>query len=172
MSSYTLTFPRDIDALFEGTSAAGPAGQAVQRALRDIYLETKARASNWSQSVESEVAEIATDCSLENWDGYGAPPVKPAALEGVRRLADALLALVPAGIPAPDVVPDVDGDVSLSWTRDRRRGLSISVNARGEMSFAAILDKGVERHGVETFDGMDRSALQEIARYVARLYGR
>lgn len=172
MSSYTLTFPRDVDALFEGTSAAGPAGQAVQTALRDYHRGTRARASNWSQSVESEVAEIAADCSAENWDGYGAPPVKPVALQNVQRVAEALFTLLPAGIPAPDVVPDVDGDVSLSWTRDRQRGLSISVNDRGEMSFAAVLDKGVERHGIETFDGVDRCALQEIARYIARLYGR
>ncbi len=172
MSSHTLTFPRGVDALFEGTSAAGPAGQAVQTALHEYQRGTKARASNWSQSVESEVAEIVADCSTENWDGYGALAVKPAALEWVLRLADALFALLPAGIPSPDVVPEVDGDVSLSWTRDRQSGLSISINDRGEMSFAGILRKGVERHGIEAFDGVDRSVLQEIARYIARLYGR
>lgn len=172
MSNYTLTFPRDVDALFEGTSAAGPAGQAVRTELRKIYQGARARASDWSQSVESEIAEIVRDCSTENWDGYGAPPVKRLALENVQRLSEALFALLPTGIPGPDVVPDIDGDVSLSWTRDRHRGLSISVDDQNKIHFAGVLDKGVERHGVETFDGVDRRVLQEIAQYIARLYGR
>jgi hypothetical protein len=172
MSSYALPIPRGIDVFFEGTSAVGAAGQLVTRELRKVQQEATARASNWSVSVDSAIAEIARDCCQANCDGYGAPPTKVAALKNARELAAALFEILPTGVPAPDVVPEIDGDVSLSWTRDRLRGISVSVSDHDRLSFAGILDKGAQRHGVEIFDGSDRRVLQEIAQYIARLYGR
>jgi hypothetical protein len=172
MSSYAFAIPRGIDVFFEGTSAVGAAGQLVAQELRRVRQEATDRASNWSLSVSSAIEEIARGCAHANWDGYGAPPTKVEALENARTLAAGLFEVLPTGIPAPDVVPEIDGDVSLSWTRDRYRGLSISVSDHDRISFAGVLDKGVERHGIEVFDGSDRRVLQEFGQYVARLYGR
>jgi hypothetical protein len=172
MSSLALTMPHGVDAFSESTSAAGTTGRQMAEVLREVLRSGEVRASNWSVSVDSSIAEIMRECAQSNWDGYGAPPVKQRALQNARSLAVSLFEVLPTGIPAPDVVPEVDGDVSLSWTRDRNRGLSISVSDHDRLNFAGVLDKGVERHGVEVFDGEDRRILQELGQYIARLYGR
>lgn len=116
--------------------------------------------------------QIRHECGVPNWDGYGAPPIKEAALEKARAVAEALNRFVPSAIPAPDVVPETDGDVSLSWTRDSQRGLSVSCSDHDTISFAGILAKGIERHGTEEFDRSNPLALEEIARHLKRLYAK
>lgn len=171
MSSIALPFPRRLD-LFEAAPAAGDAGRLVRAELADVQRRYSERASNWSSSVETELAEIGVECNQPNWDGYDARPITMEVLKRANALAALLFTLLPSGIPAPDAVPERDGNVSLSWTRDRHRRLSVSIGEDDLLSFAGILGKGIERHGSEEFDGSDPRLMQEIAGYVARLYGR
>lgn len=171
MSSIALTFPRGIN-IFEAAPPASDTGRLVSVGLEEIQQETSERASNWSSTVDAELAEIGVECGQTNWDGYGARPVTREVLNKASMLARMLFALLPSGIPAPDAVPERDGNVSLSWTRDRHRRFSVSVGEDDLLSFAGILERTRERHGTEEFDGSDSSVLQEIARYIATLYGR
>lgn len=171
MSSIAQTFSGGL-AFFEAAPTASETGRLVRDGLEKIQRESSERASNWSLSLEAELAEIGVESGHANWDGYGGCPVTTKALRRASALSAALFALVPSGIPAPDAVPERDGNVSLSWTPDRHRCFSVSVGDGDLLNFAGILRRGVERHGTEVFDGSDPSVLQEIARYIARLYGR
>lgn len=171
MSSIALTFPQGID-IFEAAPSASDTGNAVRDELEKIQCSSSDRASNWSSTVDAELSEIRIECGQTNWDGYGGDPITLEVLRRASAISAALFALVPPGIPAPDAVPEGDGNVSLSWTRDRHRRFSVSTGEDGLLSFAGIIRRGVERHGTEEFDGSDPSILQEIARYISRLYGR
>jgi hypothetical protein len=122
--------------------------------------------------VDAELSEIRVECGQINWDGYGGRPITPEVIDKASEISAALFALVPPGIPAPDAVPEGDGNVSLSWTRDRHHRFSVSMGGDDLLSFAGIIRRGIERHGTEEFDGSDPSVLQEIAGYIARLYSR
>lgn len=168
----SIAIPLGIDTLSESTHAASDTGRMVREEIARIRCASAARASNWALSIGNDLEEIALECGEANWDGHGARPITANALKRAKTLASVLFILVPSGIPAPDVVPERDGDVALSWTRDRHRHLSVSISEDGVVNFAGILSRGVERHGSETFDGSDPSVLQDIARYVGRLHGR
>jgi hypothetical protein len=48
----------------------------------------------------------------DNWDGYGSPPIRPDALESVRRLVSAVEM---AELPTPAVVPVSGGGIGVVW---------------------------------------------------------
>lgn len=171
MSSIAQTFAGGLN-FFEAAPTASDTGRQLRKELAEIRCKSSERASNWSSSVESELAEIGDESGQANWDGYGAVPITTEVLRKASALSAALYTLAPSGTPAPDAVPERDGNVSLSWTRDRYCRFSVSVGEDDILSFAGILRRGVERHGTEVFDGSDPRVLEEIARYIGRLYGR
>ena len=169
MSSHCLGSWNDFNTISIGRPASST-GSNLRKQLEEIRLNSRRRASNWMDSVDAELEEVLEECSSDNWDGYGAPIVKEAAITMARITARALNQMVRSSVPAPDVVPEVDGDISRSWTRDHGRGFSLSVSDHHTLSFAGTIAKGIERHGTETFDGMDSGSLREIAGYLERLY--
>jgi hypothetical protein len=80
--------------------------------------------------------EILEECSEPNWDGYGAEPVSPIS---VIRAAH-FCALLPKGIPQPDVVPETDGMATLEWNT-KLGDLSISFTDGEDIHFAGMYAK-------------------------------
>jgi hypothetical protein len=78
---------------------------------------------------------MAAEASEEGWDGY----------EGKRVLGSTLtkafefLATLPSTVPAPEVSAHPDGELAFYWSTGPRRTLTVSVNAAGRLSFAAIV---------------------------------
>lgn len=63
----------------------------------------------------------------ENWDSYGARPVKPEAVVSALELLSMIMRL---NTPLPEIVPTIQGGVQLEWhTRDI--DLEIEVEVRG-----------------------------------------
>lgn len=96
----------------------------------------------------SQLAQIALDCSEPDWDGSGASPVDPMAVENASRF---ILAL-PEGLPMPEVAPEPDGAISLDWIHSRHRALSVSIGPRARVA-AAWIDSPNSGQSVERFDG-------------------
>lgn len=76
----------------------------------------------------AELAEVAKECAKSGWDGWGAKPVSPRAIEVARQLVSRGV-LDPRGCEAS---ADPDGDVALDWTS----GVSMSISRRGGISVA------------------------------------
>lgn len=172
MSSYALGRSSGINAFFLGTFGATAEADAVSSELERIRQQSRTRASNWLPAIDAALTEIQEECSQADWDGYGASPIKPEALLRARVAADTLQRLVPSAIPSPDVVPEVDGDISLSWTKGRNYGLSISFSDHDMISFAGTFGSGNVRHGSETIDASDTRTFEDVARLLVRLYTR
>jgi hypothetical protein len=114
-------------------------------------------------TLRDELATVWDECRDPNWDGFGALPVGEDTLRNAYRFLEGL----PAGVPAPSIGAEPDGDLTLEWHRSARRSLSISVSAAGELHIAGLF--GPSRvYGTEAFFGdVPRSILDLIRRVYA-----
>ena len=99
-----------------------------------------------NSELNREIEEIAEECSVPGWDGYGANAVTAAALAEARAFAEA----IDSTLPVPEVGAEPDGALTFEWHRSARQTLSVSVSGFGVLHYAAVL--GTERIcGTETF---------------------
>ena len=71
-----------------------------------------------------------------------------------RPIAEAMLAVLPDGVPMPELCYDPDGETSMDWMRPENNVVSVSVSATGRLALAWMIDE--HRHGHSAsmrFDG-------------------
>ena len=109
-----------------------------------------------------DVSRIAQECSMTNWDGYGAAPIAG----DTHWQACLFLDTLPLGTPAPSVGAEPDGHLTLEWYRSPRHTLSVSVSPEGDLHYAALLGPA-KAYGTEPFLGdIPQSILDLIHRVV------
>jgi hypothetical protein len=162
----SLTMPSS-GSVYPRTAAAGGSPQWVRSALGTASLD-------WAPAVTGALAGIRAECGRANWDGEGATPVAEATLDLTLRFLDLLYALVPRALPAPEITPEPDGDVDVSWYVDSTRMLNVSVGPTGRLAFAAQLGPLGSRHGTVRLDVVVRErrldAIEDIVRHLSSLY--
>jgi hypothetical protein len=94
-------------------------------------------------SLLASLRAVAEECSRPNWDGQGAVPVTPQAVAAATRFAAAL----PAGLVAPEVVPEARGDLGFEWHVNDQRWCVISFRSPEEISWAAKFDADAKADG-------------------------
>jgi hypothetical protein len=99
-------------------------------------------------AVVGELAEVAKECGLPNWDGQGAAPVSQDTYDNARRFVEAL----PECYPLPSVGVEPDGHLTLEWYRDPRWTLSLSLSPDAGLYYAALFATNYVR-GRELFTG-------------------
>lgn len=97
-------------------------------------------------TVRDELASVWDECREPNWDGFQALAVTQDTLRNAYLFLEAL----PFGFPKPSVGAEPDGDLTLEWHRSSRRTLSVSINAFGDLNYAALLGPN-RTYGTETF---------------------
>lgn len=131
-------------------------------------------ASDWLPIIEPALREIDNECRKANWDGDGAVPITSRTIELTERIAAVLFDLLPKGTPAPDLVPESDGEICLSWSVDASNVLSLSIGEHGKINFAAHFGKDGGVHAWRPVDATNRGNLEEsvgeVVRYIAKLY--
>jgi hypothetical protein len=110
----------------------------------------------------AELARVAKACSQRGWDGYDAQPISPQT----QRNARAFLEDLPMWLQAPDIVPEPDGEIAIEWDLGPGRIFSVSIGDTGKLHYAGLFEDGVERHGVEPFEGVVST---EVLGYAKRL---
>lgn len=113
-------------------------------------------------ALANELAIIANECALENWDGYNAQPISPAAI----REAIGLLYLVRDQSILPDEsTAEPDGSISLDWYGANKKVYSISVNGKENLVFSGRFPDGGSLFGVEVFSTiLPKAVTDSIAR--------
>lgn len=97
----------------------------------------------------SEIYAIENECAANEWDGDGAEPISPTAVD---RAVEFIRAL-PDDVPLPESAPDPDGSVALDWIKSRNRVFSLSVGSGSRLSYA-WLEGADHGHGVAYFGGV------------------
>ncbi len=112
----------------------------------------------------SHLSLLGGECLEENWDGYGAAPVRPGALRG----AEELIASLPEDVPLPECLIEPDGCISLDWMPGPNRTLTVSVGESDRIPYAWV--DGTDRgHAVAGMvDGqLSPRMLAEIRRFTS-----
>jgi hypothetical protein len=146
-------------------TAVSEEAQAVEHDLADSF-NSLLRTSTYVEPREQvfrELEAVAEECAVHNWDCYDAQPVSARAIGCAWKLLDQLV----DDFPRPEVSADPDGEVSLDWLDGVERGLSISVNAEGRLSYAGFFGRS-KAHGVEFLQDEIPEGVMEALRRFAR----
>lgn len=134
----------------------------------------KGSALDWFPTVDAAFRSIRDECQNADWDGQGAIAITDQVIAIAEKVVGALFVLLPKGTPAPDLIPESDGEICISWAVDADRLLSLSVGAHGKINFAGLFGKEGSIHGWQPIDATSSSALdeslQDVARYLGKLY--
>ena len=134
----------------------------------------KGSASDWFPTVDASFRTLRDECQKAGWDGLGSLAISDQVIAITDKVVRALFTVVPKGIPAPDIIPEADGEICLHWVVDTEQELSISIGAHGKINFAGQFGKEGAIHGWQSVDTTSATALdaslQEVAKYVARLF--
>ena len=93
-------------------------------------------ATDWSPTVDAALRDIRSQCHMADWDGQGALPVTDHAISNSEKVIEILYSRLPKGIPAPDVIPEADGEISLSWSSDATHIFALSIGAHDKINFS------------------------------------
>ena len=110
-----------------------------------------------------ELREIFSECSIENWDGYGALPIQEQAVLEAERF----IAVMPAFMSDLEVVPEPGGDIGFQWSFGENRILTVSFAGTNIITYAAILGSSERtKCGKEKFND---SIPQEISQGIEEI---
>ncbi len=159
------------DAGYELTSEVG---REIQQSWvkRQNFLSNTA--SDWFPLIDGAVGVIRAECKNEGWDGQGSMPVSDITIALAQKVIGALFESLPKGTPAPDAIPEYDGEICVSWTLDKAQEFSLSIGAHGKINYAGRFGGKGDVHGWQPINSSDGQAIEEfiadIVRYVNRLY--
>ncbi len=97
----------------------------------------------------AKIRTVAAECSMENWDGYGAWPVSPGSV----RVAVAFVNALPRGVRIPDIGACGDGLISAEWCAGPDRQISMDFADGGSVTYAALIGPERDECGAIYFDG-------------------
>lgn len=75
--------------------------------------------------LERELADIQQECSVPDWNGYGAKPIDRSSIQHVCKF----LGMLPEGISYPELCAEPNGDLAMVW---QKHGYHIAVGIDGD----------------------------------------
>ncbi len=141
------------------SSAVSYFGSKISELLTTATIHARNNATDWRSFTKALIEEIARECQLPNWDGYGAHPISQRAKSHAQIFID----MLPYSFPHPEPMPDPDGEIALCWDFGPEHIFTLSINSTGVLSYAGLLGKGVKRHGMEQIkDKIPKSIIESI----------
>jgi len=158
-------------------SASRHASEAIPDPRLTFLASYQARSSSaldWAPSIAATLEEIKRNCSIPNWDGEDAKAITAKVIDVAESVVWSLFAILPKGVPYPELLPERDGEICLSWERSDHRIFSLSLGEHGKMNYAGQLGGKGAVHGWKPIDvsypWLLREALQEVALHIVKLY--
>lgn len=88
----------------------------------------------WKGIEVMTLQEAISECSVDNWDGYGAEPIPQENIDAARQFEPLIV-----GIPFPEWGADPDGMLCCDWSNGKDRTLSISISPAGACIYAWMI---------------------------------
>jgi hypothetical protein len=159
----------------DGYEPVSDGGRAIQLTWSKQRNFLSKSAADWAPALEAALRDIRNECRDAGWDGDDAVPVTDRTINIAASVSTALFDLLPKGTPAPDLIPESDGDICISWPVNASRIFSVSVGEHGRVNFAGQFGSEGGVHAWQSIDATNPSTLEEslddVVRYVRRLYG-
>lgn len=134
-------------------------------AIRQILAGAASQAaSSLPARAFADLARVARECGVESWDGYAAIPITKATVDRARAFLNSL----PLWMPAPDIVPEADGQIAIEWYLAPDKTFSVSIAEQGPAHYAGRFGPEDEDHGLKSFDGVTVPA--KIIELIVRLH--
>lgn len=131
-------------------------------------------AADWLPTALASLEEIRATCRRVAHAPVDGSVNIEGALDNAEQVLERLFVLLPKGTPAPDLIPEEDGELCISWSVGSGQVFALSVGAHDKINFAGQFGK---RGGVHAWQPIDRSSpsaldasLQEAVCHVAKLY--
>lgn len=151
--------------LSPGFSAAA---RAIAGLLQGATRHARANASDWRTLAITHVYRLREEYAEDGWDGYGAQPIRA----DTARHAEQFVSMLPAYLPAPDILPESDGEISFDWWFGPNAQFSISIGPSGTLTYAGLIGKGVRRYGSEPLgQNVSPHILSSIEDLIAKFAG-
>lgn len=148
MSSPALAVPSALHPPIVASRAVSSEALEIDEILRHSEADRGVGYALSQDALLNELRQLSIDCSVADWDGYGARPIDDRSVY----MASRFIAELPLFTPLPEIGVDPDGEVSLDWHVRARHSLSISIGADGSIAYAALFGSSRMR-GVEVIDG-------------------
>lgn len=146
-----VSFPRTVEA-YQLVSAHGARGfmresvvsdikatRVVVRAAVAALTPTRPNYIEYKDKLKSEIDNLLITHGEENWDGEGALPIVPNAVNTAKRIVD-YLPDTSIQEHIPNVCATLHGEIDFTYVINRNMMLTISVDHTGEVVYSGILD--------------------------------
>jgi hypothetical protein len=154
LNSSFLAFPSNF-----GVSDGAGTVERQARELQHVFDQSITIGKHYKETLKS-LAKANEECSVDDWDGYGAKAIDRVSFVNAISFAR----MLPMHVPVPEIYIDPDGEVTFEWYLGPRRAFNITVTANDKLAFAGIF--GVNKiHGVEYLgDELPETILDSISR--------
>lgn len=109
----------------------------------------------------SEIEELVADSIASTNVEPGLTPIDQETAHTAIEFAF----LLPRSLPAPEIAPDSDGEVSFDWLGPKQKMFSVTINKAGRIAFAGRFSEKSKIHGIEQ---LSETCPPEIIRGIAR----
>jgi len=116
------------------------------------------------EEANGELWDVILECSVANWDGYGAEPVDFLAINE----AFSFLNLLPVGLPLPEIMAEPNGEIGLEWDFGPNKVFVVSIKGNYSLAYAGILGAGSRTKGLESYSEAIPSVIIEGIKRIAR----
>ncbi len=144
VASIPLRGSNDYRRIFTGYSAR-PKSIDDQVIENDVRL--KEAASNQPSILAlKQLKSVYEECSIDNWDGYGALSI---SAEAVSEATLFLGLLSDSHLPMPDISPEVDGGIELEWYKSTNFIFTINISGSEILGYSGFYGKRKRTYGTE-----------------------
>jgi len=113
------------------------------------------------QNLLTQLNDVFSESKILDWGGNGAEPISDAAYYNATRL----LAVLPVGLPAPEILPDNDGYIEFEWSKGDKN-FSLYITDTNLVLFAGFYGKEDRLSGRFNFEGKFPNRPENLARDV------
>lgn len=171
-TSYALSPSKILQ--YQSYSPVNANNKEFQSKIREESHYLKGSAVDWAPIVDATLYEICSNCNNENWDGFNASAISNNVLNQTALTIATLFVLLPKGTPCPDIVPEADGEICLTWYIDSSRLFSISIGDHGNINYAGQFGNKGATHGwipieISNSETIDEP-FKEIAFHIIKLF--
>jgi hypothetical protein len=118
------------------------AAQVMPSRAAEVHGAATQVARTAVQELSVAISTVATEARYDNWDGEHARAISRETV----RVADRFAALLPAGLPLPEVSATPRGWMEFEWTKDDRTVFVIRVREGEKLAYAGLFS---DAHGEE-----------------------